>query len=264
MRVGACLSDVKAFKYSHGGTYTDPVTNKPRQYDFRAAYEEENRRTILAIECKNLGNESPIVICGVDRQLSEAYHDFIDSRMGRFVERGKTSVGASSTTYRASGDLSFYPAGKFVGKSLLRMKKDKRLTCVPDSDVYDRWSQALASSYELTDLSCTAGHKLGKQHFYSVILPVVVVPDGTLWQAAYDDQGNLSFDPCQKDGVEFYVDRLIRVSAYPEKDGVVAHNFCFSHIHFLTLTGFKSFLSKLIINEHVKATLFNVHAQPAE
>ena len=46
---------------SHGGTYTDPVTKKDRQYDIRAEFVHRNCYLKLAIECKNLKPNFPLL-----------------------------------------------------------------------------------------------------------------------------------------------------------------------------------------------------------
>ena len=256
MRVGSCLSKMRAYKYSHGGTYVDSVTGKPRQYDFRAVFEKEYYRIQLAIECKNIGVNSPLVVCGTTRNEAEAYHHFIDSRNGQFTDKGITKIGATSTTYKVVGNQGFYPAGKFVGKSLLRMKMDKNLTSISDADIYDRWSQALSSCVELAQKACTAGHELKISHLFTVILPVVVVPDGSLWKVVYDGDGNISSNPEKTDESEFFVDRHIDISSDYQMLQIFTHDYGFSHIHFFTLGGFNSFLSKLAINPMVIDQLF--------
>ena len=260
MRVGSCLSQIQAYRFSHGGTYIDSITHKPRQFDFRAVLELDDKRVVLAIECKNLPASSPLVICGCERRLDEATHDFIDSRVGRFVEKGITSVGASSATRRASGTDSFYLPGNFVGKSLLRLKKEKYVTSIPDADVYDRWAQALSSSIELAFLACLAAHKPPKSHIYSAVLPLVVVPDGSLWRAAYNSSGEIEQEPVSVNDAELYVGRNLRICACPGQSKTLEHDFCFSHVHFLTMTGLKSFISKLAINANALASLFTDRA----
>jgi hypothetical protein len=42
------------FTCEHGGTYDDPVTNKPREFDIRATRNFEKHLLRLAVECKNL------------------------------------------------------------------------------------------------------------------------------------------------------------------------------------------------------------------
>jgi len=161
MRVGKVFADVAANTNKghltsprietpqHGGTYTDSVTGKPRQFDYRCQISISNalgdlqKTVILAVECKNLHRSSPLVVCGRPRTAEEAYHVFIKSEKdgagGVFVSTSK--VDATASLYRQS---------EFVGKSLVRLKeKNGKLEKDSEADIYDRWSQALASSVDL-------------------------------------------------------------------------------------------------------------------
>ena len=51
----------------HGGHYEDPVTNKSREFDIRAIKTIEQYRVRLAIECKNIRENFPILISCVPR-----------------------------------------------------------------------------------------------------------------------------------------------------------------------------------------------------
>ena len=122
MRVRNLLEVTPAINFEHGGTYKGPITGKPRQFDFRCSLRKQNALLSLAVECKNLSVESPLVISGTWRRNEEAFHDLIESRTGRFESGSMVFVGLSSTTRRSQGGDSFYGPNKFVGKSLLRVK----------------------------------------------------------------------------------------------------------------------------------------------
>src|SRR5687768_13545411 len=49
------------YKCEHGGTYRDPLTGKAREYDIRATAKYSFSRFYLAIECKNLRANSPLL-----------------------------------------------------------------------------------------------------------------------------------------------------------------------------------------------------------
>jgi len=132
MRVGHILRCIPELKWKHGGTYTDPLTKKPRQFDYRcslvkqsATHENESARLLLAVECKNLSPAVPLVVCGTKRSDNEAFHHLIQSRFGNFRRRNAWIDGPSSVTRRATRENSFYPQGHFVGKSTLRIQTDK-------------------------------------------------------------------------------------------------------------------------------------------
>jgi hypothetical protein len=134
MRVGRVL---RAFwssdtQIEHGGTYVDPVTRKPRQFDFRWRLRKGDGVLHAAVECKNTSAEAPVVVCGMDRVSGDAFHMLVESRNGTFKYGPKsdgrfkaTMVGFSSTTWRATGNDAFYPPGGFVGKSLVRIRLDR-------------------------------------------------------------------------------------------------------------------------------------------
>jgi hypothetical protein len=149
MKVAALLAKLPAYDVSHGGTYTDSVTHKPRQYDFRVSIEKDEGRVSLTIECKNLNAQSPLVICGRPREANESFHDLIHSRIGTFETAAGKASGLSSVTLRARDRDSLYPINGFAGKSLLRLKSGSNALCrVSDDDVYDKWSQALSSAVD--------------------------------------------------------------------------------------------------------------------
>lgn len=123
-----------------------------------------------------------------------------------------------------------------------------------DSDIYDKWAQALSSGVELAGSACHSATVSSVQRFVTAVLPAVVVPDGLLWQVVYNDSGSVSTDPVQVDECELLVAREIEVGG--PKGTPLFHRFTFSHVHFFTLRGFGSFLSKMAVNEHAWTKLF--------
>jgi hypothetical protein len=258
MRVRNLLELKPVIEFEHGGTYKDEITGKPRQFDFRCSLRKENALLSLAIECKNLSIEAPLVMSGTWRRNEEAFHDLIESRTGRFESGSLIFVGLSSTTRRSHGGDSFYAPRKFVGKSLLRLRPSKNFPiAVPDADIYDRWSQALASAMDLTSKACDLSQEFRSPHVFCAVLPVVVVANGALWTLVYDDKGEILDDPKPVKSCELYVGRSIRLR---EKDKAFSHQFTFSHVHFFTLSGFDSFLDRMVTNDKAWAGLLNTNA----
>jgi hypothetical protein len=261
MQVAATLREFPAYQVSHGGTYTDSITGKPRQYDFRASLSKDDAEVFLSIESKNLSPRSPLVVCGRPRLENESFHDLIDSRVGTFKKKSVVFQGLSSTTLRAKGENSFYPPGQFTGKSLLRLKADKQpISSVSDTDVYDKWAQALSSLVDSIYAACRLAGELHKQHYYSAFLPLVVVPNATLWQCEYDLKGSVSSDPLLVDECMFFVGQQHRTGADAEKKRVTQHDFAISHIHFCTVRGLRSLLSRLAVDDQAWAQLLTRHA----
>jgi hypothetical protein len=158
-------------------------------------------------------------------------------------------MGEHSEVYRAKANQSFYRPGEFVGKSLLRLKpespKSTKAVVGPDSDIYEKWAQAVSSAIDLVKGSFVPAQPNHRK--VSAVLPVVVVADGSLWRVAYGYNGKASSAE-KVDQCAFYVGREVEN---------VEDAFMFSHIHFFTLTAFSSFLSQMAINEVAWERLFN-------
>jgi hypothetical protein len=254
MRVGRLIRSVPGMETKHGGTYTDPVTQKPRQFDYRCALTKGSTRLSLAIECKNLSPSVPLVMCGTIRQETEAFHDLIEARNGHFNHRSATVVGLSSVTRRASREYAYYSSGKFVAKSVVRIQADKNpMTRTQDADIYDKWAQAISSAIGLTEAACTFPTGATPPKFLVSILPIVVVPDHVMWTASYDEQGDIADDPSEVHKCELYVAKEIELG---KKQTPLYHRFAFSHVHFFSLTGFRAFLSGMAEDDQVWSSVF--------
>ena len=262
MRVGKLIRNIPNINTQHGGTYIDSVSGKPRQFDFRCSLQKNSAEINLAVECKNLNTSAPLVVCGTKRQKDEAFHDLIGwpGSVGRSVAYTSRPI---PTTFRAIEEFAFYRPNKFVGKTLVRMKPNPNpsktlpdpFVSISDSDIYDKWAQALSSSIGLIK----SVHERAVNHrgseFRAAILPVLVVPDDSLWKVDYDENGSVNGQPEQVNSCELFIDRLIKISAedFP-------HPFIFSHIHFFTITGFSLFLSSLTSDDTVWNELFTKKA----
>ena len=179
MRVGGILKNVHAPQFAfvkarvsrldHGGTYIDPAISKTRQFDYRCRISkgiDGLHNILLAIECKNLNPEFPLVVCGRNRNNKEAYHLVIARDENRHISIEKVE-----------GVSSLYEPCGFVGKSLLRLKmKDKKLCSDGDSEIYDKWSQALASSRDLA-LEFANANATAERRGYAFLMPMVIVPE---------------------------------------------------------------------------------------
>lgn len=245
MRVGSVLRSFPSVIIEHGGTYTDPVTRKPRQFDYRCWLTKQQARLALGVECKNVNSTTPLVVCGAPRFANQAVHDLIESRQGRFDDGDRIQVGLSSVTRRVSTNNKFYRTDDFVGKSLLRLQMDKRTASRSgESEVYERWTQALSSAVELAKSATKLAKHLSMTSVLSAVLPMVVVPNGALWRAVYDNTGRIASDPNPIDQCEFFIGREIEVAG--PKGNPWFETFTFSHVHFVTVDGLNSFLATMI------------------
>jgi hypothetical protein len=227
MRVKAILK--RGAHVQHGWAYLDPIEGKPRQFDFRARvdHREHAWRIQMAVESKNLAAEAPLIISGTARTKEEAFHHFVVSE----TNQGGPRV---MSVWR---DQEIYPQGRFAGKNALRLRPDRGfLVPGPDSDIYGRWAQALASADELCKEAIAATDHLQRQ-VCTVVLPVVVVPDGTLWMAEYREDGTMT-GPVQSDSTTLFVNHEIVV--VPRN-----HWMKLGHVHFFTLKGLEGFMMTL-------------------
>src|SRR5437763_15331085 len=62
---------VGGFEVRHGGAYQDPVTRKDRQFDIRLMHHKDRSVVKLAIECKNLKPNFPLLVSRIPRLLEE-------------------------------------------------------------------------------------------------------------------------------------------------------------------------------------------------
>ncbi len=249
MRVREIVWSIQGAENTHGGTYLDLVTGKPRQFDFRCILRRDERSIQFAVECKNLSASAPTVICGIDRSMEEAFHEVIEARCGLFKEPNAVLDGAYSLTRRVANSR-VYRQGHFTGKSVIRLKPSNNkdsiqgYTKTSDAEVYDGWDQALSSAYDVCKSASEYARKFSKRHFFTVTIPVVVVPDESLWMLKYDDDGIARSEPCLTDNCPFFVDRGLSITGWNADQ-----KFSLSHIHFCTLSGFKSLVVSVQDNE---------------
>jgi len=130
----------------------------------------------------------------------------------------------------------------------------------PDSDIYDKWAQSISSAEELAMAGDTYAQDTGVAICLVAILPVVVIPDNLLWVAAYEDNGSISSDPSKKEHCELFVGRELGIGKIQTP---CFHRFVFSHVHFFTLSGFRSFLSSMAVNGPTWDQLFTNKAEEA-
>ncbi|RYD58531.1 MAG: hypothetical protein EOP83_20775 [Verrucomicrobiaceae bacterium] len=147
----------------------------------------------------------------------------------------------------ALGDHSAYHRGDYVGKSSSQIgihdRKDREFF-VSDSEVYEKWSQAIASAEELVWRGIGDHDLFGRENslpFKSVVLPILVIPDGALWVLDYAVSGITVSPPVQAESCDFYVGRVLRRDTPRSR-------FSISHLHILTATGFRRFISRMARN----------------
>ena len=208
MQVYSLASSLE-YQVSHGGTYEDPITKKPRQYDIRAFVERNERRVDLAIECKSLKQSYPLVVSRIPRIRSESYHQLVCSldRDGGPLRLYSDSPSETLRIENRSG-RPVYAEGELVGKSTTQVGlSDKGDFISGDTEAYDKWSQALSSLAELAGDACRYKEKSDSRFYLTMLFPILVIPDGTLWVADYDTSGRLVSQPHSVDETTLFMGR---------------------------------------------------------
>lgn len=222
----------RGFTASHSGTYEDPVTKKTRQYDIRASKElryvngVDNMRVQLAVECKNLRPYFPLVVQRVPRGSNESYHDIV------------VCAAPNLGSVRIIHHDGLYQANQLVGKATAQVG---RLASgdftTGDAEVFDKWSQAVSSARELIVESARPGNK---QFCWTVIIPILVIADGTLWTVDYSHDGTPS-EPKQAKECTIYIDK----KDYFHLPGLLPFSCRLTHLHIFTFSEFISFLDTM-------------------
>lgn len=219
------------FKCEHGGTYRDPVTGKPRQFDIRATIAVDRLVVKLAVECKNLMPDRPLLVLRVPRTRGEAYHDVLFADELEVATGTVPDLHSHGHVQRKSGWDSIYSPTEPVGKGCAQARRKASERDQSDSEVYDRWSQALQSAQDLADRAVGPG--VGR---LSAIFPILVVPDETLWVADFGEDGLRKEDPRTATRCAYYVGR-----EYSVADGPTKMSYSISHLEFATIRGLEEF-----------------------
>jgi hypothetical protein len=221
------LNDMN-FKCYHGGGYQDPVTGKTRQFDIRCYLSWQHRSAFLAVECKNLSQSFPLLVSRMPRDESEAFLDLI---VTNYFKGGTRAIPRTK--------LPLYPVDEPVGKSCAQVGRDlKNEIVTDDKEVYEKWSQGLASMQEILRDLWYHFPKREDKIWQLIALPIVVVPNNTLWTVDYDEKGSRVRGPEPCDRCSHFVGK-----EYKEPDGL----FCnISHVEFVTEHGLTSFVETWI------------------
>jgi hypothetical protein len=224
-----CLQALTGLGFScqHGGSYTDQVTKKDRQFDIRARMNDRDVQIACAVECKNLSPSYPLLVMCVPRTKDEAFHEVL--RSGGHRPTYPDPLRAKSRGVRVNSLV--YKCGLSVGKSCSRVGRTSDGFVGSDGDIFERWSQALASARDLADGVAITGNR-SVSDVLALLVPVLVVPDGTLWHVDYQADGKMLEQPRRVDRCSYFIGRRYGVG-----DGVIFAPFTFSHLEFVTLTG---------------------------
>ena len=245
----ACFERISqlGFRCQHGGSYVDPVTKKARQFDIRAQQDDDRQllRVRCAIECKNLTDSFPLLVMCVPRAREESFHELVFSFDPHDLPpKNIADVPAFRKTckvIRIGDDRSEYKARSPVGKSLAQVGRANDRTLVAnDAEVFEKWSQALASASDLADAAARDGQK-HQTTFISLVLPMLVDPNGTLWKVDYCENGARNGDPVKVDRCSFFIGR-----DYEAGDRMTGASLTISHLEFVTLSGLEALTRSIL------------------
>lgn len=233
-------------KCLHGGLYEDPVTGKQRQFDIRATAKfartgptTEDLIVRLAVECKNVRENYPVLVSCVPRTKQEAFHDFWRGIKGeRFNRVQRTKPNFPSILYEKAEP---------VGKSIVqvgRLAEGTKAIEGSDADLFDKWTQCLSSAAALVEIG--PGSKREDRCARVTVIPFLVVPDQRLWSVRYGADGALLAAPEQVNRCSFFVDR-----AYVQS----THEFHVSHVEVVTRSGMQQFVEQHLSSEDQVADL---------
>jgi hypothetical protein len=223
----------------HGGTYVDQVTGRHRQFDLRVRVEAPGHLVFLAIECKNIGKNYPLLVSRIPRERTEAFHQVLHSYSHRAPGEGTGMPRDRAEVLLVSDQGGLYPAGRPVGKSTAQVGRTSQGELTSgDSESYEKWSQALSSAHDLVARALVGCELTGSPSCLSVVLPVLVVGDETLWTVDYNAAGSPTGPPVQAEETELFIDRSYSVGHR------TVYNI--SHLHIYTRSRFRDFLSNLV------------------
>lgn len=234
------------FTCEHGGVYNDPVTDKSREFDIRALYTKGAMRLRLSVECKNLRNNFPLTLHCLERKRSESYNEVICTfDPEKLPENSDVIIPAQrefSRVVRLKILKTLYSLHEYVAKSADQVgrKQQDRSIISTDSGVFDKISQSINSAY---DFVSEAQHlKIMSHSYFSLIFPVLVVPDNTLWQAKYDNQGVRQGKP----------ELIKRASYFIGKEwwtgGIQGITYSISHLEIVTFTEIENFVKNYLLD----------------
>ena len=249
----------------HGGLYEDPVTSKSREFDIRAtktiqqspsgrmAIECKITETIqryrvrMAIECKNIRDNFPILISCIPRHEQESYHQIA------IVSKPKLDAPqhqSRAKTLRIRAEHSLYNLHEPVGKSTVQVGKTTDGTIsANDSELYEKWGQCLSSAKDLVDRVYWDGGD--NERYLSAVVPFVVVPNGRLWTVTYDDEGNRLCDPKPTDRCPCFINK-----DYGMGTNLARTRMWLSHVEIVTYEGMRTFVEKYLKTEDGIAQIF--------
>lgn len=236
------------FTCNHSGTYDDPITNKSREFDIRALISIGSMRLCLSVECKNLRNNFPLITHCLQRKRSESYNEILCTYDPDKLPENKGLLPSQqnfSRSIRLKPTNTIYPPREYVAKStdqVGRKQQDKLITST-DSGVFEKISQSINSAYDFVLEAQSL--EVTNHSYFSLIFPVLVVPDNTLWQVKYDDQGNRQEKPELTKRISYFIGKEWSTG------GIDSITYSMSHLEIVTFSELENFVRNYLF-DHIQ------------
>ncbi|NJS38746.1 MAG: hypothetical protein HC783_06720 [Rhodobacteraceae bacterium] len=246
LRILRILTDL-GIHCQHGGQYQDPETKKFREFDIRFRHTLAPVTVVAALECKAVSKHFPLLVSTVPRSDHEAYIEAYVFRKRKSPAWGETFITNlnQNVTARRLKSAMIYPAGMPVGKSTAQVGRrdnsDGELL-VNDKEFFEKWLQAVQSLDDLVEQIASQDYleKRSSSDFNIAFpLPIVVVPNGCLWQADFQVDGRRTGKPYRTDRVPIYIGRIYNHN-FPHSSLRV------SHLEVMTEDGITSFVASYL------------------
>jgi hypothetical protein len=223
---------------SHGGSYEDSATKKNRQFDIRSQLTKGLCTLKLAIECKNLRADFPLLVSRMPRRDEESYHEVLLSSAAKYREFLIDSDRASADHRRVGG---LFRPKDLVGKATIQIgRKRTGDFTASDAEVFDKWSQAIGSAHDLIAASRVEHQLVASASAATVVFPILVVGDGALWAIDYLAEGSRLGDPHLVNECSVYLGKAVAIAG-------VDYNI--SHLQIFTKTAFDGYLDRITVND---------------
>jgi hypothetical protein len=137
-----------------------------------------------------------------------------------------------------------YDSQQQVGKSLKRVKVTENGFSASDSDIYEKYTQALSSMDELVQSAARDLRPRNAQVLSRAFLPILLVSDAALWIADYSASGKLIGDPrLEADEATFFLGWNYEL--HNPHDPINPATFTISHFHLMTRRRLPKFLEEI-------------------
>lgn len=213
-----------------------------------------NYRIHLAVECKNLRESFPLVTHCIPRKESESFYQIFHNfgfretnislnLIDEFKKRTDTLLPSFERVeiYTLTSRQDLYSKGEPVAKSCNQVGRDANGAINIKDETFDRISQAINSAHDLVE-NCYFTEQNKAKHYFTFIIPVLVIPDGMLWQIAYDENGTHTGGPKKINAISHYIGQPWTI----ECKGESGATYTISHLEIVTFSELEAFVNKLI------------------